>query len=268
MSLIGLKVWPPARHSNRLHLKLATEILSSRWVHCSDWTPDWGVQAEEWKFWSFLHELNCLLSEYSQARGLWSGYEAAQSYSESICWMLLPRLISAGAGDTHSLHWLLCSWKWKRWGSGWECCLLRLSGVRKLTNHHHQDQHTFPTTPPCSSSLQQSAELLHSKRFHICSAAVVCSNCIHSDVYSLIFWNVKDWPHFMIQLKTPNYLPPINFFEGNCISCFPIEIFLLLQETWYNCCLEDLYLCLCQWMLLTSEPTSEQSILLQNLVFW
>ena len=103
MSLIGLKVWPPARHSNRLHLKLATEILSSRWVHCSDWTPDWGVQAEEWKFWSFLHELNCLLSEYSQARGLWSGYEAAQSYSESICWMLLPRLISAGAGDTHSL---------------------------------------------------------------------------------------------------------------------------------------------------------------------
>ena len=173
MSLIGLKVWPPARHSNRLHLKLATEILSSRWVHCiDDWTPDWGVQAEEWKFWSFLHELNCLLSEYSQARGLWSGYEAAQSYSESICWMLLPRLISAGAGDTHSLHWLLCSWKWKRWGSGWECCLLRLSGVRKLTNHHHQDQHTFPTTPPCSSSLQQSAELLHSKRFHICSAAV------------------------------------------------------------------------------------------------
>ena len=139
---------------------------------------------------------------------------------------------------THSLHWLLCSWKWKRWGSGWECCLLRLSGEWGsspiiITKINTLSPPLLPAALHCSSL----------KNYFILRdfiSAVVCSSCIHSDVYSLIFWNVKDWPHFMEQLNTWNYLPPINFFEGNCISCFPIEIFLLLQETWYNCCLEDL----------------------------
>ena len=132
MSLIGLKVWPPARHSNRLHLKLATEILSSRWVHCSDdWTPDWGVQAEEWKFWSFLHELFIIrifpgswsmIRVWSRPKLQWKYLLNASSQTHiSWCWRYsLTQSTDSSARESENVEEVAESvvcWDWAEWGS-------------------------------------------------------------------------------------------------------------------------------------------------------